>query len=214
MGQSSPANASADSPAWMQHVTSVIYDIVTGVPRSSEAVASDPARRAREIVRTSAIKGAMISGSLALPPGPLGLLTILPDLVAIWRMQAQMVSDIAAAHGRAAVLTREAMIYCLFRHAAVQGLRDLVVRAGERYLVKSATTRALQRITEAAGIRITERAAGRAASRFVPLIGAVGVGAYAYYDTHQVGKTAIELFAHPQLEAEQPDEDEDVPSPS
>jgi hypothetical protein len=29
----------------------------------------------------------------------------------------------------------------------------------------------------------------------VPLVGAVSVGAYAYFDTNQVAKTAIELFS-------------------
>jgi hypothetical protein len=37
--------------------------------------------------------------------------------------------------------------------------------------------------------------ATKGASRLMPLVGAVGVGAYAYYDTTQVAKTAIELFA-------------------
>lgn len=33
-------------------------------------------------------------------PGPLGLLTILPDMYAIWRVQAQLVADIAAVYGK------------------------------------------------------------------------------------------------------------------
>lgn len=36
---------------------------------------------------------------------------------------------------------------------------------------------------------------GKAVSRWVPLIGAVGMSAYAYYDTNQVAATAIELFS-------------------
>ena len=36
---------------------------------------------------------------------------------------------------------------------------------------------------------------GKGVTRFVPLIGAVGVGAYAYFDTRQVGRTAMDLFA-------------------
>ena len=29
----------------------------------------------------------------------------------------------------------------------------------------------------------------------MPIVGAVGIGAYAYYDTASVGKTAIDLFS-------------------
>ena len=45
------------------------------------------------------------------------------------------------------------------------------------------------------GLKITQGMVGKSASRFLPIIGAVGVGAYAYYDTNQVAKTAIELFS-------------------
>ena len=42
---------------------------------------------------------------------------------------------------------------------------------------------------------LTRAAIGKGVSRWLPIIGAVGVGAYAYYDTRQVARTAIELFA-------------------
>jgi hypothetical protein len=32
-------------------------------------------------------------------------------------------------------------------------------------------------------------------ARYAPVIGAIGVGGYAYYDTNKVAKTAIELFS-------------------
>ena len=32
-------------------------------------------------------------------------------------------------------------------------------------------------------------------ARYAPVIGAIGVGGYAYYDTKGVAKTAIELFS-------------------
>jgi hypothetical protein len=49
-------------------------------------------------------------------PGQLGLLTVLPDLVAMWRIQSQLVSDIAAVYGKTANLGREHMLWCLFKH--------------------------------------------------------------------------------------------------
>ena len=38
------------------------------------------------------------------------------------------------------------------------------------------------------------RSIGRGLSRWLPVIGAVGVGAYAFYDTDRVAAAAIELF--------------------
>jgi len=58
----------------------------------------------------------------------------LPDLYAIWRVQAQLVSDIAAVYSKTVFLTKETMLFSLFRHAAAQAVRDLIVRTGERVL--------------------------------------------------------------------------------
>lgn len=116
-------------------------------------------------------------------------------MYAIWRIQAQLVSDIAAVYGKTAHLTQEAMLYCLFRHVAAQAVRDLIVRAGERVLIRRATLRVLQAALRRIGIVTTQRLIGRGLSRWLPFIGAAGVAAYAYYDTRQVGRTAIDLFS-------------------
>jgi hypothetical protein len=50
------------------------------------------------------------------------------------------------------------------------------------------------------GINVTQRIAGTAASRWLPVIGAVAVATYAYFDTLQVAKTAINMLAMPALE--------------
>jgi hypothetical protein len=109
----------------------------------------------------------MTSGALALPPGPAGLITILPDLVAVWRIQAQMVADIAGAFGKAAVLSRAQMLYCLFRHSAAQAVRDLLVRFGERQLFQRAAARV--------GVRVAQRTIAKSVSRWLPIVGVVGV---------------------------------------
>jgi hypothetical protein len=155
----------------------------------------DAAAAAERIARDAAQKAALVSGSLALPPGPFGLLTILPDLYLIWKIQRQMVADIFALHGRSAELTRTHMLYCLFRHLASQVLRDVAVRTGQRVVVEQLSSGALKTALSTLGATVTQRLAGTAASRWVPLAGAAAVGAYAYWDTLQVAKTARQLLA-------------------
>src|SRR5438445_13084995 len=77
-----------------------LIDLVGSIPMSGENAAADPRTRARALVSSAVLKSATISGSLALPPGPLGLITILPDRYAIWRIQARLVADIAAVYGK------------------------------------------------------------------------------------------------------------------
>ena len=177
-----------------EKITDAILNFVGKIPRTDEHKRSDPTSRSRAVASAAAAKAAATAGALALPPGPLGWLTILPELVAVWKIQAQMVSDIAAVYGKKASLTREQMLYALFRHMAAQAVRDLVARVGERMLVRRVTLQALQAIAQKIGVRVSHRAVGKGIARWLPIVGALGVGAYAYYDTGQVAATAIELF--------------------
>ena len=106
-----------------------------------------------------------------------------------------MVSDIAATYGKTATLTKEHMVYCLFKHTASQLLRDVVMRSGERFLVRPVSLRMMQSLVAKISITVGQRTIGKTVARYAPVIGAIGVGGYAYYDTNKVAKTAIELFS-------------------
>ena len=175
-------------------MTSAILDFISDVPTSRIDNNSDPASEARRLANRAARRAAVTAGSLALPPGPLGWLTLLPELVAIWKIQAQMVSDIAAAYGRHATLGREQMMWCLFRHTAAQAFRDLVIRVGDRLVFRRMSWGVAERVAKQIGIKLTQRTLSKGVSRWLPVIGALGVGAYAYYDTGQVASTAIAMF--------------------
>jgi hypothetical protein len=196
--------ASADSlpavPAQDKDVGGMIERAVSNVPAPRTHPVDAPDRAADDIARAAAKQAALLSGSLALPPGPFGMVTVLPDLYLIWKTQRQMVSDIFALYGRSAELTRSHMLYCLFRHAASQVMRDFVVRTGQRVVVEQLSSGAIKHVASKIGVSISKRVAGSAASRWVPLAGAAAVGAYAYWDTLQVAKTARRLLADPSLD--------------
>lgn len=179
-----------------QRIAQQILDFLSHIPRSREVAVNQPYARTAAIAAAARRKAFLASSSLALPPGPIGWLTVLPELVAVWRIQGQMVADIAAACGQHADLTREQMLYCLFRHAASQAVRDIAVRAGQRWLVDAASARTVRRVAERIGIRLSERVLESSFARMLPLAGALGVGTYAWYDTRKVARTSIELFTH------------------
>jgi len=184
-------------------VVDAIEKIVADVPSTRQAAVDKPAAIARRLAKKAALRAGALSGALALPPGVLGMLTVLPDLIAIWRIQAQLVADIAGLYGRQMQLTRTHMVYCLFRHAASQLARDVAVRAGERMVLRQLSGGALRSALTSVGMAVTQRVAGTAASRWLPVIGATAVAAYAYYDTLQVAKTAIQLLETPLLSVEE-----------
>ena len=172
-----------------------VLDALGELPRSALTPSAQPHQDSVRTARSAATKAAIAAGTLALPMGPLGWLTVLPEMVTVWRIQARLVADIAALHGRTQGLTKEELLYCMFRHSAGQLVRDLVVRVGERSLVRTATLHALRLVAQRIGASLARAVAGKSVARWLPVAGAVGMGAYAFWDTRQVAATATELFA-------------------
>ena len=183
------AGAAAD------RVAHAIVHFLGRVPDSDLHRLDDPDAAVRTQTLHAAQRAALAAGVLALPPGPAGWLTVLPEMVSVWRIQAQLVADIARLHGRSATVTPEQVLYCLFRHSAAQAVRDLAVRTGQRMLVRDASVRVIQAAARKIGVKLTQRSVASAIARWIPVAGAVGVGAYAYLDTRAVGRTASALFA-------------------
>jgi hypothetical protein len=176
-----------------------VLALVTQPPEPDFVPSPRPGDAAARAIDSAANKAALAAGALALPAGPLGWATILPEMTAVWQIQRQLVADIAAIYGRSAELGPTQMMWCLFRHTAAQALRDLIVRVGERVVVRPAAQALLQRAAAAIGMHLGKQAASRALSRWVPLVGAAGVGAYAWWDTRQVGRAALHLFEREQV---------------
>ena len=182
-------------------LSGAIERVISNVPAPRTHRVELPDEATMRIARTAAKRAALVSGSLALPPGPIGMLTVLPDIYIIWKTQRQMVADIFALYGRTAELTRTHMLYCLFRHAASQVMRDFVVRSGQRFAVRQLSSQALKSATSRVGTAVSQRVIGTVASRWIPLAGAAVVSSYAYWDTMQVAKTAQKLLGAASLEA-------------
>jgi hypothetical protein len=182
-------------------IIAALERVLAEIPAPETGRADLPDHAARAIARRAAKRAALLSGSLALPPGPLGFMTLLPDLYLIWQTQRQMVADIFGVYGRSAELTRTHMLYCLFRHAASHVVRDVAVRGGQRLVIRQLSGSALRRALGGVGVSISQRLAGNAAGRWIPLAGAAAVGAYAYWDTMQVAKTAQRLLSTAEVDA-------------
>ncbi len=176
-------------------VTGMLMDVIVSIPQSEERLSPTPDVRSTELIKKASTTTAGISGGAALVPGPLGLLTILPDMYAIWRVQAQLVADIAAVYGKTGTLGKEQMIWCLFKHSAAHVAGDFVVQVGERYIVHPRSLQWIQKAVGMLGIKIAQRVLGKSVARFLPVLGAAAVARYAYIDTKNVGLAAISLFS-------------------
>jgi hypothetical protein len=184
-----------------QRIAGALGDLISEVPQSSELVSLHPKTRAQYLADVAAWKSAAIAGSLAIVPGPMGILTIIPALGQIWRIQRQLVADIAACYGQTPALTPTVMVYCLFKHGAATVFKETVVQLGGRMLVREASLRVFQKIVEKISINVTQRVIGQFISRWLPLVGSAAIAAYTYRDTKKVAGTAIDSFER-EFEAE------------
>jgi uncharacterized protein (DUF697 family) len=182
---------------FVEKIINLLENVVFVIPQTSEKPLKNPEKRVAEIISSSSRKAALISAGLAIPPGPFGIITILPDLYLIWKIQAQMVADIAGVHGKNCNLTKEHMICCLFKQAIASGIKEMSVKCGSKIVVKSLSHSAVKQLLKKIGINISGKSAGKAVSRWLPVIGALGIAVYSYNETKAVGLNALKLFDRP-----------------
>jgi hypothetical protein len=182
-------------------IVEAIRNLVSEVPGSREPASRNPKVRALHLAEVASWRAAAVAGGLAIVPGPVGILTIIPALGEIWRIQRQLVSDIAACYGKSAILTPTVMVYCLFKHGSATVFKETVVQLGGRLLVKQGSLQVFQRLIEKISINVTQRLIGQFISRWLPLIGSAAIGAFTYRDTRKVAANAITAFEN-EIEAE------------
>ncbi|MCW7496464.1 hypothetical protein ND860_08025 [Leptospira levettii] len=154
-----------------------------------------PEELLNELVQNACFKSGLISATCSLPPGPLGILSILPELLMVYRIQGHLIMDIAALYGKEVQVTKELLLYCLFKHGGAHVFRKIIEESSFKILIRPTTVRVFQTVLEKLGIMISKSIIRKQFARWVPIGGAVVTGTFAYYDTKRVGKTAMELFS-------------------
>lgn len=175
-------------------IKDILFEVISNIPESGFEHSSDPYSKSKVVIRQTAIKAAMMSAGFSLPSGPVSILTIIPDLLGIWNLQKSMIADIAALHGKKAILTKEQLLYCLFRHSASQVFRDIFVKTGTKATIEKAVAQTFETLLERIGLHIAKRTGSGLLYRVIPFIGTAGAAFYAYADTEQVGNVALKYF--------------------
>lgn len=183
----------------LSRVEAVFFAVTGGIPETSEIEKADrPYERARDVAKKAVAQCAAVSGTLSLPVGPLGMLTILPDLALVWKIQSQMVVDIAAAFGHPEKVTKQDLFNCLFKHVTENTAREY----SKAIPIEHQESKAgflTQVINKKVGRILVRKASQRIASRLVPLAGAAVVATYSAIDTKEVARNAVELFSGEKL---------------
>ncbi len=168
--------------------------VMAEVPKSKHKAVTNPDQQSELIIRRASKKAGLLSAGLSIPVGPLGLLTIIPELVGVWKLQKQMVADIAAVYGNKEEVGREQMLYCLFRYSAAHVVADVTSKSAERLLLNRMSQASFDHAVGKVSLHIGNSLTLRMSRIVLPLVGAIFLGLYSHNDTMKVGKTAKFLF--------------------
>ncbi|RZI85144.1 MAG: TerB family tellurite resistance protein [Rubrivivax sp.] len=146
------------------------------------------------LIGNTALANSAISGGASLIPGPWGMLAVVPEIVLVIRNQIDLIYDIAAAHGKKEMMTKE-LAAMVFISGMGSGAGGLIVSHGSKYLVKRASLQVFQKMITLLGGKITQQALKSAVSKWLPGVGAVAMAAWSNYLTRQIGKKAHEIFS-------------------
>lgn len=183
---------------YSQLISNQLIELLTNIPEPTVSAQADLDEiRMQRMIRNTSLQTSSISAALSIPGGITGLVTVLPEVVAIWRLQSQLVSNIASMYGQSHIVTKEQMLWCMFRQMGFGLFKEFVIQQGGVYLVKQMSDKAFTAALRKLSHGLLTRQGTRVAGRVIPVIGSVSAGALSYYDTFRVGKNAKKLYHKP-----------------
>jgi hypothetical protein len=136
-----------------------------------------------------------ISTAAALPPGPFGLVTLLPALLAVTKVQMNLIHRIAAYYGKAGKVNTTLILLVFANEAGLAVGRHVVTRVGTRLLVRTLGEDSARSLARGVAARIGARLTQKAIGRWVPLLIAPLFGRFSKKMTIRIGNEAVKLFS-------------------
>lgn len=149
-----------------------------------------------DIISSCANRCALIAGGAGLIPGPFGMAAAIPEIILILRGQINMIYDLAVAHGRKAVITKE-LLLAVTMSAMGSSSTGLIAMHGGKVLVKRASLRVIQKIVQMLAGKVTQQLLKSMIGKYLPVVGAAAMAAWARYSTKKVGEKALEIVSMP-----------------
>ena len=179
------------------------------------------------IITNAALMAGSVSAVASIPPGPIGWLTILPDLLAVTKIQMNLIFKIAKYYGQEDKVTKTTIALVFARFTGVQAViseaqrevgkrifEQTTIKASEKIIMKGLekvnvlviermTYEPLRKLLQ----KISQRIAGQVSSKIIGrwLIGISSVifGTLSYKNTKKIAAVAVELFSK-QIELSEP----------
>lgn len=132
---------------------------------------------------------AIIAGGSSMIPGPYGMVAAVPEIAAIIRNQLKMIYDIGVASGKEKLLNKD-LLLSVFASGLGLGTTSLVVMHGSKIIIKRTSLRFFQRIIIMLAGRVSQQLLKSMVSKYLPVVGAVAMAAWARHSTKKIGAKA------------------------
>jgi len=156
---------------------------------------AEPVGTPDEMIDEAAQKAFKVSTALGLIPGPIGFVSILPEVVALTKLQINLIYRIARHYDRAEMVDKEIVLLILATVMGVAGGEALIRKAGTTLVVKTANAKVVKVLARKIGTHTIDAAAERAIGRWIPLLTAPLFGYFSRSLTRRIGEEAKMLLA-------------------
>jgi len=163
---------------------------MTFAPKSVETDGKTPEQMTKE----ASWEAFGISSVAALPPGPIGWATILPELAAVLKIQTNLIYRIATFYGKQGKVNHTLILLIFANEAGLAIGQTLAKRMGTKLVIRSLGSKALRPIAQKVAARIGARITQRAVGRWVPFVLAPVFGAFSKSMTTKIGREADKLL--------------------
>ena len=145
---------------------------------------------------TASWQAFQISTAAAVPWGPIGWATILPELIAVTKIQVNLIYKIAKYHGKLGQLNKSLVVLVFANQAGLTMGRHLMHKIGPKLVIRSLGSKAIRPIAQRIAAKVGTRISRKLAGRWIPVVLAPLFGAFSKSMTTEIGRTADWLFSH------------------
>lgn len=146
------------------------------------------------LIRKASLKAAALSAGIGILPGKFSLLGIVPEVFFLLKLQSRLVKDIAIILGKENYLTRNVLLYCLFKENKPDMVQAFIRMTSTRILIKPSSIEAVYSLFLMLLRKKSEQFAKSKNKYLIKIFSSLSAGSLSYIDTQLVGMTANSLF--------------------
>ncbi|MEI9479824.1 MAG: hypothetical protein WCO26_25080 [Deltaproteobacteria bacterium] len=177
--------------SWFERVLENILDTLGPNPDDIKVDGTS-----QKMIRKASRAAFLISTGAGIPTGPMGLATIVPEVVALIKLQIDLIFKVAKFHQQEAKVNKTIILTVLGVAMGVVLKHALVNKVGTRLIVKALSAEGAKRITREIGEKFATGLLKRGLGRWIPLMLAPVFGYLSLSMTRKVGREAESLFSH------------------